>query len=172
MDVELKVAFLTVAATAFIAVIGHLFKEYKERSATRHAFLAEVAALAEVARVRGYVEALRTEAREMAEVNKNGVIQGRSFSVPLDLKGYRPIWDAYLTRLGCLKASETEQFVRFYQLLDSVARDVTEGGLLFIGTGNAEDFEHTATVLERALEIADRLSSKRFTSDAAQQRSE
>jgi hypothetical protein len=111
MDVELKVALLTVAATAFIAVIGHLFKDYKERSATRHAFLAEVAALAEVARVRRYAESLRVEARELAEANKDGVTEGRSFAVPMDLKAYRPIWDAYLTKLGCLKASETEQIV-------------------------------------------------------------
>ncbi|WP_339906351.1 hypothetical protein [Pseudomonas guineae] len=160
MDLELKLALLGVAATAVMSMLGHLLKERRERSATRQAFLAEVSSMAEIARVRRYVEDLRSSARELVVANQDGVQEGQAFEVPIDVNGYRPVWNAYLTKLGCLTAHETGQIVRFYQLLDSVIRDVTAGGILFRGTTDAKDFEDTATVLESALQIADDLCSE------------
>ena len=41
--------------------------------------------------------------------------------------------------------------VRFYQLADSVKADISEGGVLFTGSLDAEDFKDAADILETAM---------------------
>jgi len=74
---------------------------------------------------------------------------------------YNRIYQENVKRLGTLSVSEAMQIVRFYQLVDSLRVDVTEGGILFEGTKNYEAFQEAAQILETAMAIARSLTAER-----------
>lgn len=158
MDSGIEVALLTMAATAFISVIRYLWISRSDRRAVRLALMAEIEAITEVAKSRHYVEDLLQTAEEIEHGSlQNDEVQQFSVSVS---EGHARIYEAYITRLGCLPADEVQQVVRFYQLVDSVIQDVSEGGALHQGTRDPSGFREAAALLSRAFAITDSLNTK------------
>lgn len=152
---ELVVALLGLLGT-LLGGAGYVWKRRQEVQAIRQGFRSEIGSLAEVIRLRRYIEDLRECAREIDEgVHGEGASLG--LEIPLDLSSYRPVWTHYANRVGSLPRGEAEKVCRFYQLVDGVARDVSPGGVLHSGTPNSEDFRDAADLLERALTIADEI---------------
>lgn len=158
MDSGLQVAFSTMAGAALLSAIQYWWTWWSDRRAVRLALMAEILALTEVAKSRRYVEELIQTADEIEQGSlKDGELQQYAVSVS---GGQSRIYEAHITRLGCLPAGEVQQVVRFYQLIDSVILDVTEGGALYQGTRDPSGFREAATLLSSALLIADSLSAK------------
>ncbi|ARS47964.1 hypothetical protein PSMEN_06025 [Ectopseudomonas mendocina] len=143
-----------------LGVTAYFYKSSQEVKAIRRAFLSEIRSLSEMIRVRQYVEGLLESAAELDQ-GVHGDNAQISLEVPLDLSTYRPIWGHYASRIGSLSDPEAEQIHRFYQLVDSVARDVSPGGILHAGTADSSDFKDAAELLQSALSIADQLCDKK-----------
>lgn len=112
----------------------------------RASFIAEITAMTELIRSRGYLKALQ----EGAE----GRVSALKVNVPGD---YFRVFKANLDRLGLLEPDEASRIVQLYQLIESVIQDVVPGGVLFTGEGGQRTFQHDLTFLERALALADQL---------------
>lgn len=131
-----------------------------ERRSVRAALLAEVAALLEIVEIRGYVRDLR-EAEELLSRLEQWQLDELSpeecqICIPVG-DHYNRVYQSNVNRLGSLSAREARMVVRFYQLIDSVKADVTEGGVLYQGSLDAEDFRDTADILEAAMALGRQL---------------
>lgn len=133
-----------------------------ERLSVRSAFLSEVAALIEIVEIRGYLQDLRETERLLKASDPEYLVQlsieNFRFSVPISNE-YNMVYRANLSRLGGLSSTEARQLVRFYQLTDSVKADITEGGVLYMGTKNPEAFQKAADLIEKAIEIGRSLTT-------------
>ena len=133
-----------------------------ERLSVRSAFLSEVAALIEIVEIRGYLQDLR-QAEKLLKASDPAYlaqldIEDLRFSVPISNE-YNMVYRANLERLGGLSSIEAKQLVRFYQLTDSVRADITEGGVLYMGTKNPAAFQKAADLIEKAIEIGRALTA-------------
>ncbi|WP_137972424.1 hypothetical protein [Pseudomonas sp. F(2018)] len=155
MDKEIQLALLAALISTTLGAAGFFWREWRQRKATRHALLAEVASLVEIEGIRGYLAELRDSAAKM----KRGDIEKYSLRISI-IPTYRCIYDAHLNQLGCLKPSEAGRIVRFYQLADSFVRDVTEGGALYRGTSRADVPAEAAEVLQAAIDIGKAFDAK------------
>ena len=86
-----------------------------------------------------------------------------SFALP-NGENYNRVYQANLSRLGALSATEATQIVRFYQLADSVRADVSNGGILANGSANDTDWGETAEILEVAIELGTQLTTPSVSS--------
>ena len=117
----------------------------------------------EVVRIRGYLDSLRQTAGELKgelgeQAKANGIVW--KFEIPISTD-YNQIYKANLGRLGVLSEHEAVSIVRFHILAESVRADVSEGGVLAQGSGEAKDFDDAADLLEEAMLLADELVTKR-----------
>lgn len=127
----------------------------QESRSVRAAILAEVAALVELAERRAYLPELRGMAEGARAFYQENPDSTDSFTLSIPLsENYNRIFAQNAQRIGVLSENEARQVVRFYQLVDSLLADVKEGGVLYDGTKNADEFDAAANVLEAALEIA------------------
>lgn len=139
------------AAIGFLAAMGstvlveHLRKKH-ETQTLLSSLVAEMSAMAEIIRARGYIEALREGA--------SGQRDCLSVNVPND---YFIVYKSNTARLGLLKRQEASRIVYLYHLVESVVQDVIPGGTLYTGEAGQEGFRQDAEFLERALQIADEL---------------
>ena len=151
----------TVAAVIF----GRMYQDFVERRSVRASLLAEVAALKEVVEIRGYLADLRKTAGELrGELGEQMKEKAEAvkFEIPIT-SDYNMIYRANLGRLGVLSEHEAVSIVRFHLLADSVRADVSEGGILYQGSDNAEDFDDAADLLEQAMVLASELVIKRLS---------
>jgi len=148
--------------TAFAGIGGTYLTAARQSKAesrsVRAAIIAEVLALVELFERRAYLDKLRTEAKTLK--------QPRPLNLPLTFQinlpeHYNRIYQENAKRLGSLSSIEAAQVVRFYQLIDSLRSDVTEGGVLFNGTRDAQHFESAAEVLSAALEVGNSMTLDR-----------
>lgn len=127
-----------------------------ERRSVRAALLAEVSALIEIVEIRGYLRDLRAAEAALSNLEQWQLDTLSSsdfqFQVPIG-EHYNRVYQSNVNRLGSLSAREARMVVRFYQLADSVKADISEGGVLFIGSLDAEDFKDAADILETAMEL-------------------
>lgn len=156
MDTEIIVAIVGTLGSAAIGASAYLYKSRQEIKAIRRAFLSEIGSIAEMIRLRRYVEDLLECACQLDQEGNSG--QMIAMQVPLDLNTYRPIWNHYASRIGSMSDKDSAQILRFYQLIDGAARDVCPGGVLYGGSFDSRPFKESAEVLQKALSIADQLT--------------
>lgn len=150
------VAIITVAVGIAGKLVGAWWKWHTEREATRQALLAELQAIVEIIKARHYIDELRKTAYE---IEADEIKQPYSYHVSV-ADHYRAVYSANLTRLGCLSSDQASKIVRFYQMIDSVVRDVSPGGPLYESTGDASAFHEAANILEQALNLAEELKTE------------
>lgn len=144
--------------TALAVVGGWLWQRWQERTSVRVAIVAEVLALRKIAVERGYHADLTgmgnvllgTPEHERAEAS----LQVR---IP---QHYCRVYVANLGKLGYLSPEDAQLVVSFYQYVDSVVQDVTEGGIIYEGTDDPEAFTEAANVLQLALDAAQMLADR------------
>lgn len=159
----LIVAVLAGCFTIASVIFGRIYQEICDKRSVRASLLAEVAALREVVRIRGYLDSLRKTAGELkGELGEQAKAKGIvwKFEIPISTD-YNQIYKANLGRLGVLSEHEAVSIVRFHILAESVRADVSEGGVLAQGSDEAEDFDDAADLLEEAMLLADELVTKR-----------
>jgi len=132
-----------------------------ERRSVRAALLAEVSALVEIVEIRGYLRDLREAEEFLSKLVPEQLEaiprEDRQYAVPVG-EHYNRVYQSNVNRLGSLSAEEARMVVRFYQLIDSVRADITEGGVLCDGDPEAEDFKDAADVLEEAMALGRKLA--------------
>ena len=134
----------------------------KERASVRASLLAEVSALLDMVERRHYLRDLRLIEKQVAaipEIQLDSLDEKEiSFALP-NGENYNRVYQANLSRLGALSATQAAQIVRFYQLADSVRADVSNGGILANGSANHADWGETAGILEAAIELGTQLTT-------------
>ncbi|WP_411383424.1 hypothetical protein ACK3BK_23660 [Pseudomonas sp. L7] len=160
----LIVAVMAGCFTVAAVILGRIFQDFLERRSVRASLLAEVAALRDVVRMRGYLGDLRDTAEELrGELGRQMREEGKvwKFHIPIT-SDYNQIYKANLSRLGVLSEHEAVSIVRFHLLAESVRTDVSEGGILYEGSDDEEDFDDAADLLEQAMALAGELVAKRL----------
>lgn len=121
-------------------------REIRQYRTLRASLIAEISAMSELMRSRGYLEDLQAGAE--------GGLPDLSVKVPSD---YFKVFNANVDKLGLLEPEEASRIVQLYQLVESVIQDVIPGGILYTGEGGKETFQQDLAFLKRALDLADRL---------------
>ncbi|WP_404462983.1 hypothetical protein LG331_09325 [Vreelandella aquamarina] len=135
---------------AFVSGAALERRREKRLTATlRAALLAEISAMAEVIRGRGYIEALQEGVRGDRDTLRA--------NIPDD---YFTIFKSNTDKIGHLNPVEAARIVRLYHLVESVAQDVKPGGVLYDGSGGRIVYQQGVEFLETALNIADELVSE------------
>lgn len=133
----------------------------RERESVRASLLAEVSALLEIVKRRNYVRDLRATEVYLKTLSPDELklinVEEFGFSLPVG-ENYNRVYQANVSRLGALSATEATQIVRFHQFADSVRADVSSGGVLAIGSVDHESYGETAGILEAAIEIGTQLT--------------
>lgn len=141
-------------------IVLWFLKASKERSTIGLAISAEISALCEIAEARGYLTALREKADLLRlKEPEDESPMAMCIKVP---EHYCQVYTNNLDTIGKLDADEAELVVRFYQFIDSVVQDVTEGGLLAQGVAAPEIFDEAIKIFEKALSTADQLTDLRM----------
>lgn len=153
------VAFGVASLTGFIGVagivIGQKTSARAEKKSVRAALLAEVEAIHDMCVIRGYVKGLRDDAQHFrSPEGMNQRKKGEGFQTSIPVSDFNLIYRANLGRLGGLNRNEARLVVRFHQLVDGVLQDVSEGGILHVGSNDPDDYDDAADLLEQALWIA------------------
>lgn len=146
--------FVTIA----VATGGWFWQRWQERTSVRVAIVAEVLALKKIAEERRYLSVLK----EIAEALRALPDEGRQVAT-LQVRipeHYCRVYVANVGKLGHLRPEDAQLVVSFYQYVDSVVQDVTEGGHIYQGTNDPETFTEAATVLELALDAAQKLADR------------
>lgn len=73
---------------------------------------------------------------------------------------YCRVYIANLGKLGYLSPKDAQLVVTFYQYVDSVVQDVTEGGIIYEGTNDPKAFTEAADALKFALDAAQQLADR------------
>ncbi len=149
---------LVVILPASTAAVGWLWQRWQERRSVRVAIVAEVLALKKIAEMRGYLEGLNDAVNSLESLpeNQRPVIPG-GISVA---DHYCRVYVANLSKLGYLERQDALLVVTFYQYVDSVVRDVTEGGILHAGSNDPQAFREAAGILKAALDTAQTLAQR------------
>jgi len=154
MEILLKVTLPLITA-----IVLWFLKAAKERSTIGLAIFAEINAICEIAEERAYLKGLKEQAEEL-----RGRGEGDDTAQSVQVKipdHYCRVYLNNLDAIGKLDADEAELVVRFYQFIDSVVQDITEGGVLTEGVTNVESFDEAITIFEKALKAADQLREVR-----------
>lgn len=141
-------------------------RQKAEAFAVRKAITAEVESIVRTVEARDYINIF---SNTVDEINMQEAIDNSANSelddpdVWYKCKGkcqvnigasYNRIYIAHIDKLGLLDPDFAKDVVTFYAYIDSVARDVTPGGILYEGA-YIEDFKQSAFVLQRSLLIGD-----------------
>ncbi|MGT3070871.1 hypothetical protein [Pseudomonas putida] len=147
--------FIKVTLPIITAIVLWFLKAAKERRTIGLAIFAEMNALSEVAEERKYLLALKEAARELRErAPEDDTGRGTAVKISND---YCRVYASNLEQVGKLDADEAALVVRFYQFVDSVVQDITEGGVIAEGVHDPEVYEGTIVVFEKALDAVQAL---------------
>lgn len=144
--------------TALVVVGGWFWQRWQERTSVRVAIVAEVLALRRIAVERGYHAGLT----EMGNVLL-GIPEHERPEASLQVRipqHYCRVYVANLGKLGYLSPEDAQLVVSFYQYVDSVVQDITEGGLIYSGTRDPGAFRDAANILQFALDSAQTLADR------------
>lgn len=136
-----------------LAILAWWLKLAREHSTVGRAIYSEISALQEIATHRHFLQDFRTRA-EFYRTNPSEPAEPYKISVA---DHYCRVYAGNIQNIGCLDAEQAALIVRFYQLADSVVRDVSEGGQLYEGTNDPNAYEENASLLERAMQVAEDL---------------
>ncbi|BBH45480.1 hypothetical protein [Pseudomonas sp. KU43P] len=146
---------ITLLGTMTIGLVGGWFKFYLERRSVRFAIYAEIQALVLIIRKREYLEGMIETIKEFEEGKyKKGTCVIYSASID---PSYCRVYSALVSTLGSLPADAAQLVVIFYQLIDSVVRDLSPGGQLHEGTDDVTVFNEASDLLSKALRVAEEL---------------
>lgn len=118
----------------------------RESRSVRAAIFAEVEALLELAERSRFSEKLQ----EAFVRSSFGDISQLRLSIP---EHYNRVYLANAPKLGVLKEKEARGVVRFYQLMDSLRDETSEGGYLYGGTRRSDAFASAERTFSLAEEI-------------------
>jgi len=153
-----------VVFSAGAAAIGWLWQRWREQKSIRVAIVAEVIALRKIAELRGYLSGLNNAVSMLESLPENERPKLPGGIAVAD--HYCRVYVANLSKLGYLSGKDALLVVTFYQYIDSVVRDVTDGGILHAGCNNPEAFREAASILKTALDLAKVLEQRHQKSDA------
>lgn len=152
------ISTLGLLLTAVITAGGWFWQRWQERTSVRVAIIAEVLALRKIAVERDYLAGLIETANELRAIPEK---QRPDISLQVRIpEHYCRVYIANLARLGYLSPEDAQLVVRFYQYVDSVVQDVTEGGIIYKGTNDPDAFSEAANVLKFALDVAQKLDER------------
>jgi len=136
-----------------LAILAWWLKLAREHSTVGRAIYSEIMALTEITRHRHFLQDLKTRA-ELYRNTPSAPAEVYRISVA---DHYCRVYVGNIQNIGCLDSEQAALIVRFYQLADSVVRDVSEGGQLFQGTNDPSAYEENALLLELAVNVANDL---------------
>jgi hypothetical protein len=151
-------SMIGLAIPATLAAIGWWWQRRQERRSVQVAIVAEILALRQIALDRGYHADLVEIGSQLLEVTK-GERSDASLQVRIP-QHYCRVYIANLGKLGYLSPKDAQLVVTFYQYVDSVVQDVTEGGIIYEGTNDPKAFTEAADVLKFALDAAQQLADR------------
>lgn len=149
IDAGAAATLLVGLSAAISTVVSGAWSRRAHREAVRAALKAEVAALAQLIRARGYIQAFEDSAAYVAETGKE-----HGFVIPVP-QHYCLVYTSNVGSIGALPASIAGEVVRFYQLVMSVAEDVSPNGAIGQGCSDPNAFLEAKEMLTEALQIAD-----------------
>lgn len=135
------------------------WQAWRESRSVRAAILSEVEALVEIAGRQRYGDQLSDAIRNW---NPRPSVYGPQTSgrcVRLNIpEHYNRVYLANAPKLGVLSEKDARNVVRFYQLMDSLRADTSEGGGLYGGTSDFELLRTASRTFEVALELGKSLA--------------
>ncbi|MCK3850630.1 RidA family protein [Pseudomonas sp. W2Jun17] len=135
---------------ALLALFAWWLKVSREHKTVGRAIFAEMQALSDIVQARGYLKGLHDVATKLRVAGPFA----DPFPYPVSVGDhYNRVYVANLQNLGFLEEIEAGLVVRFYQLAESVVREVTEGGVLHKGTNDPAVFDENAWILQEALNV-------------------
>lgn len=140
-----------------LAILAWWLKLAREHSTVGRAIYSEIMALTEITRHRHFLQDLRLRAH-LYRNDPSKPAEEYRISVA---DHYCRVYAGNIQNIGCLDAEQAALIVRFYQLADSVVRDVSEGGQLYQGTNDPCAYEENALLLEQAMQVAEDLKKLR-----------
>ncbi|KWS78073.1 hypothetical protein AL053_16975 [Pseudomonas savastanoi pv. fraxini] len=149
--------FLKFAVPAILAVLAWWMKSVREHNTVGRAICAEILALLDIIKERDFLADLKNTEQYFRENPEAAAV---SYNVPVAdhyCRGYA----GNIQNLGYLEPDQAELIVRFYQMVDSVVRDVSSGGRLAEGTSDPNDYKDTGRILQNAVMTASSLISLR-----------
>lgn len=132
----------------------------RENRSVRAALLAEIEALIDLCARHAYTRTLDevVEGMRRFEFRVERGMAGGYYEVRFGFsQAYNQIYQANAQKIGVLTANEAKQVVRFYQLMDSVRTETSEGGSLYNGTTQIEAYEIAQRNFSQAMEIGKQL---------------
>lgn len=141
---------LLTAVVAFLAaLVPNAIMEWSRRRhesrILRSALAAEMFAISQIIRKRGYIDTMK-QCAEHGDIVEFGI------NVPAD---YARVYRSSVTKLGLLNPKEAASIIYCYNLLESVIQDVIPGGVLASGMGGREAFLQDIEFLETVLHLTD-----------------
>ncbi|WP_426201147.1 hypothetical protein [Pseudomonas sp. TWP3-1] len=140
-----------------LAILAWWLKLAREHNTVGRAIYSEIMALIEITRHRHFLQDLRMRAQLY---NNDPSKPAEEYRIPV-ADHYCRVYAGNIQNIGCLDAEQAALIVRFYQLADSVVRDVSEGGQLYQGTSDPSAYEENALLLEQAMQVAENLKRLR-----------
>lgn len=142
-------ALITGAFTLAAALLGgqsiEASRHRRQAVSVRTALIAEVKALAQIAKSRNYL-------RDLADGEKSP----SPLEVPVP-ENYNPVYRANAQNIGLLSAKDAQLIVTFHQYVQSVLQDVGPGGALSSDWATSDGFKEARLMLKEAINIADQL---------------
>ncbi|MCH5532854.1 hypothetical protein L6216_01545 [Pseudomonas syringae pv. syringae] len=151
------VEFLKFALPAILAVLAWWMKSVREHNTVGRAICAEILALLDIIEERDFLADLENT-EQYFRVNPEAAAV--LYHVPV-ADHYCRVYAGNIQNLGYLEPGQAELIVRFYQMIDSVVRDVSSGGRLAEGTSDPQDYKDTGRILRKAVITARSLMSLR-----------
>lgn len=161
MDIKLTDALLIAAFSSAISFGVQFF--FKWRDEKNHTKSFEVAILAEIKAMMSIIEK-RKYLEDLSRIDSfHNMGDGQKHLLIVDVQeNYCPIYYGNLTKISLLSEDIVADIVEFYSLIASVIQDVKPGGILTDKEyATKETFQNTYSVLKNAIEIGNRLITKK-----------
>ena len=127
----------------------------KESKLVEASLIAEMTALVEIAEERRFLPSLELVISHL-ENQPAGSKSFLSANIPLH---YSRVYQANVHRIGIVEQTKATDIIRFYQLIDAIVQDISEGGVLSEG-GTIDAFRENHRILTRAFEISRRYQAR------------
>lgn len=135
----------------FIAAHSDRRSANRKAKAVEAAILAEVRGLLRICKERRYSENMGQFIQHLEKLNAATPTSGR-FHVRVD-DGYNKVFKANLENLGLVPSEKAASLVEFYQLLQAVITDVSEGGAIAEGKATLAGIKETYGIFKAALAV-------------------
>lgn len=133
------------------------WQAWRESRSVRAAIMAEVEALIEIAKRQKYGNQISAALRSWTYDQEHRL--GGYYRVRLTIpEHYNRVYLANAPKLGVLREKDARNVVRFYQLMDSLRADTSEGGVLFDGTQDYELLRGAQQLYKTVMDLGESLA--------------